>query len=149
MKQLGAILCLLVISGCVATGPAYRVAPEPTGADALIYIYRPNSFAMSAGDAYFYVDDVNIANLTNGGYTWFYAPAGEHTLKQKWFGLFSQKLFMRTAWLPAHKYFYRFETSTNIVTIQWRLSETPADRALMEITCCKLQPAFGAEKLRP
>ena len=148
MKKLSTILFALVISGCAATGPIYQAAPEPIETDALVYIYRPGAFAFSAQDAYFYVDGVNITDLTNEGYTWFHAPAGEHTLKQKWFGIFAKTLEKKTNWLPRQTYFYRLEISTGLIVQRWSLSEVPAERARAEIACCKLQPAFGAEKLQ-
>lgn len=157
MKQLGAILFALVISGCASMGSLWEtspqpslqpVVPEPTTTDALIYIYRPTALANGAQDAYFYVDGINIADVSNGRYTWFYAPAGEHTLKQKWFGLFLVRgLELKTNWLPGQTYFYRFDLSTILIANYSQLSEIPAEQAKSEISCCRHQPAFDVKKL--
>lgn len=156
MKQLGAILFALVISGCASMGGLWEInpqpslqpaVPEPTATDVLIYIYRPTAFGYGAQDAYFYVDGVNIADVSNGRYTWFYAPAGEHTLRQKWFGLFSRTLEMKTNWQAGQTYFYHFEVSTNPFGIRWRILEVPGDQATAEMSCCRFQPAFDFKKL--
>ena len=150
MKEFIAICCVLCISACAARGPVYTPAPTPAAADALVYIYRPGGFALGARDAYFYVDDVNVADLSAEGYTWFHLPAGEYTMRQKWpldvtFG--KKTLELRVRWLPGRMYFYRLDTSVRVPYVEWRLAEVPSDVAMTQIRNCKLQPAFGIEKL--
>jgi len=146
------VVCAVVLAGCAATGPVFQAAPEPKEADALIYIYRPSSswFALGARDAYFYVNEVNVADLSNEGYTWFHVPAGDYTLTQKWpFDATpgAKALNINARWLPKQKYYFRLETAAGYRQYLWRVSEVPADRALIEISSCKYQPAFGVEKL--
>ena len=44
------ISCVLILTGCGATGPAYVAEPVMVGGSdkALVYIYRPSSFQGSA-----------------------------------------------------------------------------------------------------
>jgi hypothetical protein len=149
MKRLCTVLLVLFISGCVATGPLYQAAPEPKASDALIYIYRPGSGAMGGRTAYFFVNEVSVADLSNDGYTWFHVPAGEYTLKHTWqtWPVMGSTVQVRTRWLSGNTYFYRLETSGGIGIIQWRLSRVPANEALTEISSCKLQPAFDVDKV--
>lgn len=156
MRYAAALLCVVVLAGCAATGPVYQDAPEPRETDALVYIFRPNPFLSIAGgrDAYFYVNDVNIVDLSAEGYTWFHIPAGEYSLKQKWpydISYGGHVIEKKVNWQPRQKYFYRLDSTGSVTTtqftLQWQLSEVNADQALAGIGHCKLQPAFGMPKL--
>jgi Protein of unknown function (DUF2846) len=149
-RSLIALTCALILSACAASGPLYEPAPLPAAAGALIYIYRPSGFALGGRDAYFYIDDVNVVDISNNGYSWLHLPAGEYTLKQKWpfdvtYGL--QTLELKVRWLPERTYFYRLETSIRGPSVEWRLREVSSETAITEIQRCKLQPAFGIDKL--
>jgi hypothetical protein len=146
MSRFIAVFCLLCLSGCAARGPLYEPAPNPWGNDALVYIYRPAAFAAGGRDAYLYVDDVNIADLSVEGYTWFHIPAGEYALKIP-IGVM-QRLTLRVRWVRERAYFYRVDTAIRGPYIEWRLTEVPYDVATTQIHKCKLQPAFGVDKLR-
>ena len=144
-------VCALSLFGCAVRGPGYIPAPSPAAADVLVYIYRPDNFALGKRDAYFYVDDVNVADVSANGYTWFHVPAGEYIFQQKWpfdVTLGTRTLTLKVQWLPGRTYFYRLETARHSPKIVWRLSEAPADEANIQIAKCKLQPALGVEKLR-
>jgi hypothetical protein len=143
------IICWVVgIMGCAANGPIFQNAPDPQESYALVYIYRPGTFTFSARDAYFYINDINIVDLTNEGYTWFHIPSGEYTLKQKWpIDLSFEVVELKVEWLPKHKYFYRLSTGMISMTLLWQLSEVSVELAETEIRACKLQPAFGAQKV--
>lgn len=143
------------LAGCAATGPVYQPAPQPGADQALVYIYRPNNFALGGRDAYFYVDGINVADLSRDGYTWFHVPAGPHTLMQKWpvdvstFG----KLEKSVNWQPGQTYHYQFVTDVGSggvsgVVVKWTFSEVSAETARQEMVDKKLQPAFGAAKLQ-
>jgi hypothetical protein len=86
------LLGATLLAGCSATGPVYQTAPAPDEGNVLVYLYRPSRFAMGGQDAHFSVNDVNIASLSTGGYTWFQAPAGDYVLRQTWRDLFSRQL---------------------------------------------------------
>ena len=162
MKNIVAFVCAVVLSACVAVGEPYKPAPEPKDTDAVVYIYRFGS-AYSARSAYFYVNNVNVADLDRNGYTWFHVPAGEYRIKQKWpIDVDLRSIELTETWLPGQKYYYRFDTAGSIgpgavpasgklgvaVKIAWQLSRVPAEQAVSEIGTTKLQPAFGMEKLR-
>lgn len=155
MRYMAILLCIGVLTGCAATGPIYQDAPEPKETDALVYIFRPNPFFSILGgrDAYFYLNDVNIVDLSSEGYTWFHVPAGEYFLKQKWpydvtYG--RHVVEMKVNWLPHHKYFYRLDSTGNVSSthfnMQWQVIEVNAEQASKEISHCKFQPAFGLSK---
>ena len=154
MKPLLLSILVLLLSGCAAIGSPYTPAPSPPENQSLVYIYRHNNFALGARDAYFYIDEINIADLSRNGYTWFYAPAGKHVLEQKWpidVSMFS-KLETSVNWEPGKTYYYQFFTTTGDalpghITLQWQLSEVAKIQAEREMMETKLQPAFGAPKL--
>ena len=150
-QALLSIFLTLALWGCSATGPIYKAAPEPGDNNSLVYIYRQPHFAYSANDAYFYVNDNNIADLTNDGYTWFHVPSGEYILKQRWPGMldFSGKfdIKMKVRWEPRQVYYYRLETRMEPFRNVWRVSAVSPEQALSEIRNRKYQPAVGQQKL--
>lgn len=144
------VLPALLLVACAATGVAYNPAPSPSETDALIYIYRPDSAAFSARDAYFYIDDVNVVDLSRKGYTWFHVPAGEYTLKQKWpfdVTLGMQTLKAKVRWLPGRTYYYRLQLTRKPMTVEWQFAEVAPSQAARELAECRLQPPFGLEQL--
>ena len=149
------ILCVAaLIVGCAATGPAYEEAPLPKGSDVLVYIYRPSNFTLGGRDAYFYVNDVNVVDLSNNGYTWFHVPAGEYSFKHKWpaditFG--KKDIVIPVKWAPRERVYYRLLLEYSYgypnVAISWNVSQVPESQALEEIKNCKLQNSFGVNEL--
>lgn len=153
------LFLVVVLSACASTGPIYQPAPAPAPQDALIYVYRPANFVLSGRDAYFYVDDVNIVDLSTEGYSWFHVPAGNHTITQKW--PFDVTLGFNTVnigkeFRPSQTYYYRLEIDSFSFTFQfmfgifnpyWRVTEVPEEQALAEIAVCKYQPASRLEQL--
>lgn len=69
---------------CSAMGPIYTNAGPPKVGYGLVYIYRSDNLWMGGRDSYFYVNNENIVDLSNNGYTFFYLPEGEYTIVQKW-----------------------------------------------------------------
>lgn len=154
MSRFLSLLAALCLCGCAAVGPSFEPAPAPDGTKAVVYIYRLESFALGARDAYFYVNDQNVVDLSNNGYTWFSVPAGDYVLKQKWpinvtFGM--KTLEMPVRWEGGKTYYYRLATGAGNapvgISIRWTLSEPPASVAREEILKAKHQPAHGAAKL--
>ena len=140
------LLASAILAGCAARGLAYNPAPPPPEANALVYIYRPDAAPFSARDAYFYIDDVNIVDLSRKGYTWFHVPAGRYKLKQKW--PFDVTLGMKTVeatveWEAGATYYYRLQVLSKPFTVEWRLSQVPAPEATLELRDCRLQPPVG------
>jgi len=168
-----AIAFTLFLGGCAATGPVFEDAPPPGTTDALVYIYRTNTGGHGARDAYFYVDNVNIGDLSKNGYTWFRIPAGEYTLKQKWPAdtLWLSTPEQKVKWSAGQTYYYRFRTSlerikskgqhlsdaivgtlagtTVSADVETRqdFSEVDARTGRDEIQRARLQPSFGQGQL--
>ena len=150
MKILAALAFLAALAGCAASGPAYQPAPEPGQGQALVYIFRPLTMAgYSSRDAYFFVDNQNVANLSNGGYSWVHMPAGEYRLTMRWppditLGR-DRDVILPARWTAGRKYFYRMDVSSKPAAggtlHQWRIVAVPPDTGEKEIACCKYQPA--------
>src|SRR5262245_2735110 len=105
MKAIAGLVAALFLAGCAARGAAYQAAPAPAATDALIYIYRASSFVMGGRTAYFYVEDVNVADLDSEGYTWFHVPAGTYALKQRWpIDVSPRSLEMQQVWKAGETY---------------------------------------------
>jgi hypothetical protein len=150
VKRFITLLLILLTSGCAATGLLFRAAPEPGQAESLVYIYRPSSFFLGGRDAYFYVNDVNVVNLSSAGYTWFHIPAGEYTLRQEWpFDIYLGRSIreIEAKWTLRGKYFYRLRPLAGRDGVSWLLTEVAPEYAIEEISACKLQPPSGIEKL--
>jgi len=154
-----AALALAGLTGCAAIGPEYQAAPAPGPDEALVYVYRTNSQALGARDAYLYVDEINIADISRSGYTWFHVPAGRHKLVQKWpiDVSASKRIEMDVDWQAGKTYVYRLTTSMGSIlptglglsmTLNWQLYETSLENARPELFQTNYQPAFGASKLR-
>ncbi|WP_222616381.1 DUF2846 domain-containing protein [Undibacterium umbellatum] len=171
MKRITILLIAILLTACAAKGPAYQAAKAPENGNALVYIYRINTAAFGARDAYFYVDNKNIADLSVEGYTWFHVPAGEHKFEQKWpvdtlagnpVRAKLQQIFTRKAneenanrmtlsegyvnWEAGKTYYYRLATALPSVyptlTMQWLLQEVTPEQALPELKKSKLQNSF-------
>ena len=135
----------LLLAACSAAGPLYQAAPAPPDGSVLVYLFRPSRFAMGGQAAHFFVDGVEVASLSNGGYTWLHASPGSHLLKQTWLG--TRPIEVRTRWEAGQTYFYRLETSAEPFFIEWRLARVPEPQALPEISRCRFQPAADGGNL--
>jgi len=142
-KHLVAILSFAVIAtGCSATGPIFEDAKAPSAGCGLVYIYRPDSFIFSARDAYFYVNDANVADVSNDGYSFFYLPAGAYQFKQKWPIDLSTKTIESTLKLgTGETHYIRLNTSTGQGQFIWVLSHLDTSTARPEIAKLHYQEA--------
>ena len=158
ISHAGALLSCLVavlvplVMGCAASGPVYVDAPPPQEGDALVYIYRNKSFSAGGTDAHFYVGDTKIADLSQGGYTWFHIRSGSYVLTQKWGGLSMMKdLSINVRWQAGSTYYYRFEVDGDFYVvahrITWRLAEVSAAEAMPKLRERSLQPAYDLDKI--
>ena len=111
----------------VDESPAGFPSPKavPPGTPATVYIYRVGDFgAFGMRDAYFYLNDVNIVDLSHRSYTQFQVNPGTYRLTQKWpydvtFGAKATSLQVR--WLPGETYYYKFEARKLPFRTEWRL----------------------------
>ncbi len=145
---------VFLLSSCAALGPLYIDAPSPKGADALVYIYRPSNTIWIARDAYFYINDVNIVDLSTNGYTWFHIPAGEYILQQKWspdltYGKHVLQIPIKLS--AQQKVYYRLDSYMDnygiVMKSHWRVIAVSETQAKEEMKNCKLQSPFGLKKL--
>ena len=88
-----AMVSLLVLSGCSATGPLYDGKVEVREGKAEIVVYRPDTFAHGGKSYYVHLDGQEVATLKNGGYVVLETTPEKHTVEIKASAL---DLFFRT-----------------------------------------------------
>ena len=144
----------LALSGCSATGPVFKEAETAPIGKALIYIYRPSSFALAARDAHFFVDNEELIHLSNSGYTHTYLSEGRHKIMQRWnestitgvlFGVSAKTTEIPLDVKAGEVYFVRFTTGVgdpvyNAVNLAWQLQQVSPEAAAAEISQTKYQP---------
>lgn len=138
-----------MLAGCAATGPAFQPASAPDSGRALIYIYRPGGFTLGGRDAYFYVNDKNVADLSAEGYTYFYLSPGTYKLTQKWpldlIGF--RNLELPLVVTPGQTYYYKFTASGepicgyNRICYAWSMRKMEENTAKNEILIYRYQTA--------
>jgi len=78
-KLCSLIIFTIIISGCSTSGLKFSQAPAPDPeSKALVYVMRN---VVGYGGAYwtnFYVDDIEIAELYDSGYSWIHVTSGKH-----------------------------------------------------------------------
>ncbi|GEM_PF-4806701 len=72
----------------LATAP--EASPAPRDGNALVYIYRPDSPPILKSPKIL-VDGKETLKLSNKSYSWFYVPAGSHSIKTDW-GYFGKSM---------------------------------------------------------
>lgn len=81
LYYLVALLSVLFIAGCAASGPMY---PTETGAASdreNLVVYRPYRFLSGGAYANVYIDDRKVGILKNGGYIKLEVGSGTHALR--------------------------------------------------------------------
>src|SRR5215470_12013537 len=96
--------------------------------------------------------DTKIADLSQGGYTWFHIRSGSYVLTQKWGALSLMKdLSLNVRWQAGSTYYYRFEVDGDFYVvahrITWRLAEVSAAEAMPKLHERSLQPAYDLDKI--
>jgi hypothetical protein len=146
MKAFVFFISLLLLTGCMATGPAFTEAPPPTGDNAIIYVYRIANFGASGARATFYVNDKQVFALRAGGYSYFVVPPGNYVLSQDWYqgypdihlGAFAKELKVRVSVKSGETHYFRFEANAapsgyHEVLAQWDLHEVSGSVGRLEI----------------
>lgn len=82
----GAILrtasfCVLLMS--CSTGPAFQAVENPTDAEGLVYLYRPDS-GPRLRKTTIAINEINVCDLTSKEYTWFKVKPGRYSLTATW-----------------------------------------------------------------
>lgn len=148
------LFVILLQTGCVATGPVFQKASDPEKDYALVYLYRPSSpFAIFAKPS-IQIDESQVIELPNKGYTKMYLPAGEHRFKVEW-SLFTKpsgasNIGKTFDFSPGSTNYVRFvfssggvvQTGNDATSLLGRITNTlthvPNDVGSKEISVCKL-----------
>ncbi len=77
------MLVVLPLAGCAAHGPAFSEV-KASEDRALVYIYRPAAYMLSADTAVFDVNGQRVLSLNSGGYSYVRLPPGHYEIKQGW-----------------------------------------------------------------
>lgn len=90
--------------------------PKSDPDHALIYIYRTTNHALGLRTAYFNIDNVELAELNRGDFTWIKIPAGSHDLSFNWAWDISlgRKTGQVQSFEGGRTYYYRFSPDVNI-----------------------------------
>lgn len=78
---------LLFLNGCAgpAEGPPFTPFTGLQTDEAVIYVYRPESYALSMQFAIIEIDGVRVATLLNNGYVAIPTTVGSHKITQTWY----------------------------------------------------------------
>lgn len=142
-------LIAFVMSGCAANGPAFDARPSSISGAAHVYIYRVDSPAWGGRDAYFYVNDLNVADLSRNGHTQIDVAKGTYVLKQKWpldITLGMKTLEVPVRWENGANYYYRFVAIADAHSVKWQLTKVDESIALSELKETRYQPPKDAGK---
>lgn len=158
MKKYLVALFFLTVSGCSATGPVYKAVQPENPENAMVYIYRQNTFTMSARTAYFEIDGKPVAELWNNGYTPIEVSPGQHVLTHSWanwpselgrrndiIGIQFEAEPGKSSYLQlevdSHSYMSGLTTKTEFI---WRLRDMAKTLGRKNIQQCRLQEQLGS-----
>jgi hypothetical protein len=129
-----------VAIGCAVDGQPFEKAPSPPGT-AVIYVYRPYSYADSALRPAVTCGE-DTARIGPGGYHVFIVPAGEKVLCSIETDTEDEVEFQA----ERRSYYVREELGWGRLTATPHLNPVDTDQAQTEIQSCKLeaQPAASA-----
>jgi hypothetical protein len=140
MTRIVAVILVLALAACAASGPLFVEAPPPHAGEARVYVYRVSSLAIGGRDARFFVDGRRVFKLSSNGYSQFTVAPGKHELVQEW--PFEVALG-KTVRVPfevqaGETKFFRFDVAAAIggaahFDLRWTLVEVPPDVARAEI----------------
>ena len=78
-----ALLSVLFLAGCAASGPMYSTEVGAASDKENLVVYRPYRFLSGGVYADVYIDDKKVGILKNGGYIKLDVGSGTHTLRIK------------------------------------------------------------------
>lgn len=153
-RRLFLSVLVALLSGCAATGPVYKPVQDADPGNALVYVFRGAGFAMGGRTAYFYVNDVNVFDLDQGGYSWVSLPPGNYKLKQGWpIDVMAKPTELDLEARAGETLYFSFQTGTckagfREICVQWQFRGLPAGEGRSAIADKRFQPNFGAAKLK-
>jgi hypothetical protein len=140
------LLCLLaavgiVAAGCAVQGDPFEKITSPPG-NAVIYVYRPYSYAGSALRPAVTCGE-DTARIGPGGYHAFVVPAGEKVVCSIQTDAGADEVEFQT---ERRSYYVREELGWGWLTATPHLDPVDTDQAQTEIQSCKLEtPAAATE----
>lgn len=87
MRRMLLILIVLAsVAGCATTapGPLFTPHTDTREGEGVLYVFRPQAFALSVMTAVFDIDNRPVAHLENGDYAAIPLKAGRYTVRQSW-----------------------------------------------------------------
>lgn len=149
------IVIALTLAGCSATGPIYKPAENIPEGEAVIYISREAGFGLGGRSAYFYVNEVNVFDLDQRGYSWVSLPSGHYKLRQSWpVDVMARSVSFEIDVKPGEVRYFSFGTGACSdgyrpgICISYGVQELPPDAGKAAIADKRFQENFGMPKLR-
>jgi len=140
MIKLGLLVTFAVITGCAASGPAFKEITDIPQDKGLVYVYRPNSIIGSAIRYSVYADQDVVCKLIRGGYCLYYAKPGEVEFWAKT----ESKASLTVDVKAGQKHYVKGSLSMGFAVGRPNLSLVEEQEALKDIVDCKLlNPTTG------
>jgi hypothetical protein len=122
---------VLMFSGCIASGPAFRPSDElKTDSKALVYIYRPGNLIGCGIAPTVYVDEIKLGNIKNDGYLVCSVDPGKRVVELVNWGDPST-IYIDT--VAGNEYYVRYFVDSDVSHIFFQLALIPKEFALREI----------------
>lgn len=103
---------LALLHGCAATGARFQALQAPKDGQALVYLYRPATFAGSGAFPTVHIGGKPVGPLKHGGYLVVTLPPGEHALtmpRSQWEWPYDAT-DIRLRVVGGQRHFFRLET---------------------------------------
>lgn len=137
MIKIGLLVTFAALTGCAATGPAFREITDIPQDKGLVYVYRPNSIIGSAIRYSVYADKDVVCKLIRGGYCLYYAKPGEVEFWAKT----ESKTSLTVDVKAGQKHYVKGSLSMGFAVGRPNLSLVEEQEAMKEIVDCKLLTA--------
>jgi hypothetical protein len=145
------LAALFMLHGC-ASGPAYSPQSGMKEDEAVVYVFRPKSWTLSALSAIINIDEKQVVLLENNGYAAISIPAGAHTISEKWKaglignsqlenGIVAKDFYLRSGEEVFIRLGVQSESKVQYRTINshfaWQLKQVSKSDAQEELTLCR------------
>lgn len=132
----------LAATGCFAKGDPFSPYDPIFEGEGRLYVYRPAAFANSGGEMNFVLNGKALATLRNDGYVSVSLKPDEYALTAEWPTNIQnlESVTERFRQRAGRAIFCRYKTSTNVVTISWRLDCGESEETHAAIRGCKKEP---------
>lgn len=137
IMKLGLVVTFAVLTGCAASGPAFREITDIPKDKGLVYVYRPDSIIGSAIRYSVYADKDVVCKLIRGGYCLYYAKPGE----VEFWGQTESKGSLTVDVKAGQKHYVKGSLTMGFAVGRPNLSLVEEQEAMKDIVDCKLLPA--------